>query len=179
MKPLIATTKVLYQISLGVLFLILCIVSSCNKDEDSPQASELIIGTWTVESVTIDFLFDNKTLVQYLVDEFQILESEAEMLVELLSDSYSEFFTGTITINSNNTYQLDFGDGVESGTWEMSSDGKTITFDKNTSDETVATIVTLNSSTLIIEMTQNAEEDLDEDGVDENLDMEIIMTLKK
>ena len=107
MKPLIATTKVLYQISLGVLCLILCIISSCNKDEDEPKASELVIGTWKVASVSIDFLFDNKTLVQYLVDEFQILESEAEMLVELLSDSYSEFFTGTITIKSDNAYLLD------------------------------------------------------------------------
>jgi len=179
MKPPITTTKVLYQISLMSLLMILSTIMSCNKDEEDPQTSDLIIGTWTVESVTIDLFFNDQSLVQYLMDQFDISLAEAELLESMLLEDYLEEFTGSINIKDDNTYVINFGDEVDSGTWEWSADGETITFDKGTNDEMEATIIQLNSTELIIEMIQTAEEDVDEDGIDDDVTMEIKMTLTK
>jgi hypothetical protein len=158
--------------------MILSTVTSCNKDDET-QPSDLIIGEWTVESVSINLYFDDQSLVQYLMDQFQISFAEAELLENMFLEDYLESFTGTINIKKDNTYMINFGDEIDSGTWKMSSDGKSITFDEGTIDETVATIIDLSANALQIEMTQHAESDIDADGTEEDLDMEITMNLSK
>jgi hypothetical protein len=74
---------------------------------------------------------------------------------------------------------MHFGGETDNGTYSLSADRKTLTMDPGTNDETVADVLTLNASTLKIKMTQNAEEDLDDDGADEQFNMTITMTLNR
>lgn len=162
-----------------ILYLLISMLSGCNKDSEDPLPSQQILGKWTISTTTMDLFLDNKALTQYLVDEFAVSQQEAEDFTNMLRDSLLEFFTGTITFKDNNTYQTDLGGDPDSGTWSLSADGKTLLLDEGTIDETEITIVTLNSSTLKITMTQEDAEDLDEDGISEVISVEISMTLNK
>ena len=179
MKMLQPPKKVIYSANILILYLTICLLVSCNKDSKDVLPSDLILGKWTMTSTTMDLLFDNKPLSQYLIEELGIPQDEAENFTDLLNDSLLELFTGTIDFKSDHTYAIVLDGDSDTGTWSLSADGKTLLLDQGTIDETLVTIMTLDSSTLIIEMTQSDEEDLDEDGITETIIMEINMTLKK
>jgi len=179
MKVLHGFKKVLYPASLILFCLIMCMFVSCNNDDEEPSPADLLVGKWTISSTTMDLAFDNKNLVQYLVDELGLSQLEATAFNDMLEDALLEFFVGTIDFKQDHTYTINMGGETDSGTWSLSADGQTLTLDADTIDETEAMIISLNSSTLAIEMTQHAEEDLDEDGITEQLIMKISMTLNK
>lgn len=179
MKTITCFNKVLYPAILAIFCGIMCVFVSCNKDDEEPRPADLILGKWTVSSADMDLMFDNKNLVQYLVDELGLSQNEAIAFNNLLEDALLEFFVGTIDFKQDHTYTINMGGETDSGTWNLSADGKTLTMDAETIDETIATIISLDSSTLKIEMSQHAEEDLDEDGTTEQLIMKITMTLNK
>lgn len=177
MKARSVFEKVLYSAILSSFCGMMCILFSCNNDDESSSPADLIIGKWTISDTQMDLTFNNKSLVQYLVEELDLSQAEAILFNDLLEEGLLEFFEGTIEFKQNKTYIINIGGDSDSGTYSMSADGKTLIIDAGTDDETEANIILLDSSTLIIEMNQNAEEDLDDDGFDEQLTMKIKMTL--
>jgi len=159
------------------LFLITCSIISCT--EEDPQTEELILGKWTVESSMIDIYFDDQSLVNYFMDVYEISMVQAELLEHNLLEVYLDSFQGTITFKGDNTYEIDFGEEFDSGLWMLSADGKVLTFDKGTVDETVATIIKLSSSALVVEMVEYEEGDIDGDEKDDSIELHVTMTLKK
>ena len=179
MNTSLAPQKIKFSAKMLILYVTICLFVSCSKDSEDALPTDLILGKWTMTATTMDLLFDNKPLSQYLSEELGIPQDEAENFTDLLNDSLLELFTGTIDFKSDHTYAIVLDGDSDNGTWTLSADGKTLLLDQGTIDETLVTIITLDSSTLIIEMTQSDEEDLDEDGTTETIIMEIKMTLKK
>jgi hypothetical protein len=179
MKAQSAFEKVLYSAILGIFCGIMCMLFSCNNDDEDPSPAELIIGKWTISDTQMDLMFNDKSLVQYLVEELNLTQVEAATFNNLLKEALLEFFEGTIEFKQDKSFVINIGGDTDYGTYILSADGKSLTFDAGTNDETVADIVLLDSSTLIIEMTQHAEEDLDEDGVMEHLIMKLKMNLTR
>jgi len=160
-----------------------CFFSSCNNDDENTP-SDLLIGEWTFSTATMELSIDGKTLVQYLMDEGELTEAEAEIYADLIFGMVEDEFvlesTVVITIKSNGTYLItDPSSGNDDGTWELSGDGKTLTLDKGTVDEMVFDIVSLTSSTLVIISNQEVEDDLNDDSVNETMAISIEMTLNK
>ena len=179
MKALTHFSKVVSP-AIYILFCwILFMFVSCNKDDEDPLPADQILGKWTISSASMELIFDNKNLVQYLIDEVGLSQSEATAFDNLMQDALLEFFVGTIDFKQDHTYIINMGGEMDSGTWSLSNDGKSLMLDEGTPDETAATIVSMDSSTLKIEMSQHAEEDIDEDGMTEQLVMKISMTLNK
>lgn len=177
MKYLPSFEKVLIQVATLVCGLFLCMIVSCNDDDENPSNSDLLIGKWSISTTTIEMNLNGKSLVQYLVQDVGLSQAEAEMFEEMFEDMLLETFVGTIEFKADKTAIYNIGGDSDTGTWRLSSDGKTLYLDEGTIDEMTVTIVELTSSKLSIEMTQSEEEDLDEDGTDENVIVEVSMTL--
>ncbi|MXV49726.1 hypothetical protein GS399_01995 [Pedobacter sp. HMF7647] len=113
------------QFSLIALLGLFAIVSSCKKDDSSPDDKrKLLIGVW--HGVTL----------QYKVYENGNLDNSASG-TEDLSDE-------TIELKENGSYISRY----ETGTWTLSGDK--ITVDNGTPDEHTATITKLTSSDLVL-----------------------------
>jgi hypothetical protein len=151
---------------------------SCNNDDDDPKASNDLIGVWTVESSSIEMIIGDKSIIEFLMEMLSITQEEAELFADIYLSDYGAF-EGTITFKDDNTYAADFGDGVDTGTWKLSSDGKTLTLDQGTDDETDVQVITLSSVKLQIEITEASMEDIDDDGTDDEVSVKISLTLKK
>lgn len=171
------TTNSLPHKAFIALCLMLCSIVSCN--EDDPQPEELILGMWTVESSRIDIFFDGQSLVKYFMDVYQISMIEAELLEHNLLKDYLDDFQGSITLNADNTYTMAFGGDSSSGNWKLSEDGKILTFDEGTEDETEATIIKLSPNTMVVEMEDSSNGDIDGDGDDDEIILQVTLTLKK
>ena len=128
-----STTKFAALLLIGMLSF------SCTKDNKSAE-SLLTSITW---------LFDN--LEHTSQDEF----------TSGLLDLAEALMTGaTYNFRSDGTYTLSAMGDSDDGTWELSSDEKTITFDKGTEDELQQTIVRLNGNELVL---RSEEDPADED----------------
>ena len=88
---------------------------------------------------------------------------------EINSDVSETISGGIVTIKADNTYSSLNNEGdAEDGTWAISNDGKTLTFDAGTSYEDKIVIVSLTSSSMVVKIPAETEEvDIDEDQVDE------------
>ena len=107
-----------------------------------------------------------------------ISEEEAELFAVQYLEGYGDL-TGTITFMDDKTYEADLGDGVDTGTWNLSSDGKILTLDPGTDDEATVKVITLSSVKLEIEISDSSMEDFDGDGIDDEVSVNIMLTLKK
>ena len=166
-----------------VSFLILMSVSlvffnSCEKEEGEKVSNDLI-GTWTISSSSMDITVGGVDFVTYIMNEFDIPKEQAEFFTTLFAGGETGP-TGNITIKDDNTYTANFDGEAESGTWAVSSDGKTITISGTDeygpySDD--LTIVSLTSSQLVLTIVEESQQvDMDEDDVEETT-LDILMTL--
>ncbi len=183
MKSHTTPRKAFFTAFLLCAMTVVCFFSSCNNDDET-SPSDLLIGEWTFSSASMDLTINGKTLVQYLMDEGELTESEAEILVDslygMIEDDFVPESTVVITIKSDGTYLItDPSSGNDDGTWELSADGKTLTLDKGTEDEMIFEVVSLSDSKLVIVSIQELEDDFNEDTVDEILAIELKMTLNK
>ena len=170
-----------------VSFLILVSVSlvffnSCEKEEGETVSNDLI-GTWTISSSSIDVSVGGVDFVTYIMNEFEVPKEQAEFFANLFAGG-EEGPSGTITIKDDNTYTLSIDGETESGTWAVSSDGKTLTIsgtDENGAYSDDMTIVSLTSSQLVLSIVEDSElVDMDDDDVPETtLDIMMTMTLTK
>lgn len=179
MKYLPSFEKVLIQVATLVCVLFLCMIVSCNDDDENPSNSDLLIGKWSISATTLDMNLNGKSLVQYLVQDVGLSQPEAEMFEALFEEMLQESFVGTIEFKADKTTIYNIGGDSDTGTWRLSNDGKTLYLDEGTIDETTVNIIELTSSKLSIEMTQTEEADLDEDGSSENVTVEVSMTLSR
>ena len=156
----------------------LLVFNSCSDDDDSGGSQLLIIGTWVTEAVDFELSIDGVPVVDYLVNNAGMTQEEAEALVEeftlLLEEEIGNF---EIELKEDNTYVANFEDGVETGRWayDASSDFLTINPDDPDEDLQMIKVKALTASGLIIEQAETIEEDLDQDGTPEVIDVAIEM----
>jgi len=172
-------SNLLIAISLSVLFFTSC------EDSEGDKANSDLIGTWTVDETAFDVTVDGVDLTTYLMNTFTISETEAQVFTDLITADFGAGPAGTITIKDDYTYQTNMTDGMENGTWALSSDGNTLTITGTDDDGTEytdnMTIVSLSSSLLVLSLPVESEEyDLDEDGVNETImDFSMELTFTK
>jgi len=118
---------------------------SCSKDND-PKPADQIVGNWTISTVNVAMKVGDKSLVDYLVS-LGLPSADAQSLAAQLSDGF-ESIDGTIEFKKGGTYSSTSAGTTETGTWELTSDGKTLTMDKGTADAFAFTVTTLTSTDL-------------------------------
>ena len=175
--------KLLVNLSfLVIIGTLLVFYASCSEDENEPEAINDLIGLWTVSNIEFDAKVGNQSLLDFLINEGGMPADDAAILFAffeaLILDELDP--NGTIDIKANNTYISNF-DGPDDGTWKLSADGKILTLNEGTIDETDLTVNSLTSSTLIVTQIEVTQEDIDDDPLtpDVEIAVEITMTLAK
>jgi hypothetical protein len=163
--------KIARLLSLFFLAFVL-LLAGCGKDDD-PNPNDFIIGTWTVSDVTVDMKVGTKTLVEYFVS-MGLSQTEAQLLASQFSDGFEGDFSGEIEFKKDGTYTSKDGSDTNTGKWELSSDGKTLTTDKGTADEMVLTV----ASHTATKMNLTSEFTEEESGETLKITMDIEMTKK-
>ena len=133
--------KILRYTLLSLIAISVLAVNGCKKndDENGPDKGSLITShTWNFSSLTT---------------------SSTDPMVQAVVNLAAAFFTnGTLTFSSGGTYTMSILGSSGGGTWELSADGSTLTFDKGTEDELIYSVITLTSDVLSYSFT-----DVDED----------------
>ncbi len=163
---------------IGFMFLFL---AACNNDDEDEAGTEAdLVGLWTTQSVSLDVTLNGEDFLQYLVEALGVSESEAQAFMDLSLGDLKNNFEGTVDMKSDGTYVSTFGDETIDGTWSLSSDGKKLTLDAGTTDEITMDIVELTSNTLKLAFSETeTTEDIDGDDVNDELKIDIEMTLTK
>jgi hypothetical protein len=175
-KLLLNISCFIFLSSLIVLF------AGCNGDDDGEEmAGADLIGTWEVTNAELDATVGNQSLTDYFIDVGGLSPENASIAYTLFETFFLAELDGTIQFLSNNTYLSNFGNQPDDGTWSLSSDGKTLTFDGGTVDETMVTINSLTSTTVNLTLSEEIEEDLDDDPETQDvpIDVEVDLTLSK
>ncbi len=155
-------------------------LAACNDEDENVADKADLVGIWTAQSVDVEITINGEDFIVYLAEALGISESQAQSFADQMIDEIESDFDGTITFKEDNTYDTNFGDESDSGTWSLSGDGKNLILDEGTDDEVNAEIVEITSSTLRLMFSETEEiEDMDGDDINEEMLMEINMTLTK
>jgi len=103
---------------------------SCTKDKNQSTESLLTSITWVFDRLETN--------------------SQDELVIGLLALAEALMTDATYTFRLDGTYTMSALGETDDGTWELSSDEKTVTFDKGTADEYQQTIVKLNGNELVL-----------------------------
>ncbi len=166
-------------------FLILLVVSflfpGCNKDDELLFNEVHLIGMWTTTGSNLDLRINDTPILQWYQEELGLSGSEVEDFVDGLIESFSRELSGSIEYYTDYTYLSNFGSlPAGTGTWELTNNNRTLTITNNGNfQSTEMDILTLNSTTLIVSFERTDSEDLDNDGIEEDLTLKIELTFEK
>ena len=163
-----------------LLSLIIVTISSCEKDSNEEATLDLI-GTWTIDNQVVDLMVGNESALSLLILAFQITEAEAQAMIdEFLIEYIDDIEGGTINFMANHNYFFSLEGDTDDGTWDLSSDKKSLILDDGTIDETIFEVITLTANSLVLKLPEENEFlDIDDDGVDEELRLLVELRLSK
>lgn len=175
MKNSLQNLAILFFLSIGILF-----STSCSKEDANEEATNDLLGTWTMGQSTVDLTVDGVDLVEHMATTLGIPEQQAEAMVAFFTASMQQGAQGTITFKDDNTYQFVNSQETENGTYSIGNDGQTLTLNYENEVDNL-TIVSLSSSNMQLALPQESEE-IDLDGDDENettVDINMTLNLSK
>jgi len=151
------------KINRGIYILLISLIMwSCgNENDPSPSSTELILGSWKFSTIDVTLKVGNKSFVDYLIEQGATAEE-----AELFSSEFASAFEDPdveIDFKKEGTYSSTTDGSTESGTWELSSDGKTLTLDKGTTDESVFKVTKITDKIL------NLSAELIDDSLEDTL----------
>jgi len=151
-----------YLMRLPAVFLMIFFACSDDGGEGQPSTAELLIGTWTTSETDISATVEGQSIVDYLVNVVGMSETDATVRNAVFTSALDDQVTGSLTINSDNTYMSSFAGGSDSGTWSLSADEKTLTLFEG-ADIIVITINSISATTLNGTISDTLLEDVDGD----------------
>lgn len=161
----------------GIILVTGMFFTSCNKDDKDPGSN--LVGNWTTQTSTFNAKVGDKTLNQYFTDVMGLSASDAQLYTNLFNVTLQQNFTGTIQFKSDNTYTSTLGGKSDNGTWNMSSDGKTLTIDPANDDPVTFDVVKLTSNQLQLHVSETGSDDLNGDNTPENITVDVDLTFTK
>jgi hypothetical protein len=136
--------------------------ASCNKQADIHEAD--LIGTWDIGQASVDIKVGPISLLQFLRTTLQLTEQEAEDYVDQLIAEYDYISGGSISFQSDYSYQMLNGEFEENGTWELDGDKLYLTIPGEVLDDEHLVIESLNGSSALMVLEEDVEVDINEDG---------------
>jgi hypothetical protein len=156
----------------AAILLSVLIMSGCGGDDPEPAS---IVGKWQVTKSEPKITPSTQALVTFLVNQ-GLSQSDAQELVDEMLDAGGGSTSGTIDIKSDGTYEEVDGTDTYAGKWELSADGKTLTIDKGTPAQTVATVAKLDGSSLELDFDYSGDLNF---PTSSGLGYHVVITFKK
>jgi ABC-type oligopeptide transport system substrate-binding subunit len=163
---------------LALIILTGSLSQACKKDETSTNTKD-IVGTWTSGSISYTAMVGDKSITEYLIQDAGYTSVVAQQFAAIFDQMAKQQFSGTIQVKSDGTYTSTLGGSNDTGTWDLSSDGKTLTVYPSTDPPVTFNVVELSSTKLHVKFTQTEEEDLNEDGTPESIVINADITFTK
>jgi uncharacterized lipoprotein NlpE involved in copper resistance len=155
---------------------------SCNNDEDNMDLStaDLLIGTWITTDVDVTTSIGGQSVADYLVNVVGMSSSDAAVQESLLAAFLVSELTVTLTFNEDFTYESMFSGGMDSGTWSLSADERTLTLIEG-GEEIIVTINSISTSRLNATLADGIAYDIDSNAntPDVTIDAEANLTMMK
>lgn len=164
---------------LMVVLFFICVVflTSCGNDDDPGIVS--IEGTWDYNEFDLEIRINNMSDVDFFIQEFGISAAEANIASQALKDNFfdnEDFEETRFVFDSNGSYEIRVDDELdESGTYEVSADNSTLSLISDL-ETVVFDIEELSRNRLTIALSERFEIDLTDDGVDEDIDLKLIIS---
>ena len=149
---------------------------SCSKNDESP--SDLIVGTWTVSNASMEVTVNNKSLVDFYVDQ-GYSSAEATQISDSTINVSVQDHQGSIIFRSDKTYSMNFTGGNDSGPWSISDNGKQLTLKNQLGGSFTYNIKTLTKSTLDMTYSRTQNDDIDKNGTYETVSFSIELVMSK
>ena len=154
-------------IILSVLF-----ISSCKDDEGLDQTSLDLIGVWETED-EVQLSVSVTGLTQEELTEYQ-------EFINLFLTAFAQGFFGTIEFKDDLSYTSTFGGETQTGTWVVLNDGEILILSETGETEDIELeIISLTSSTVIIGFQEIESDDLNGDGSEDDITIDVELTLNK
>ena len=152
----------------GILF-----ISSCGDDDEGlDQTSLNLIGVWESE--------DEVALSVSITGLTQEELAEYEEFINFFLQAFAQGFFGTIEFKDDLSYTSSFGGEAQTGTWEVLSDGETLIIrETGETEETEVEIISLTSTTVVFGFQEIETDDLNGDGSDDELIIDVELTMNK
>jgi hypothetical protein len=160
-----------------LLFVLLTgvVLTSCDKDDKNTND---LVGSWTVDSTNVNATVNSKTMLQYFTD-LGLSPTDAQTAAQSFDRSVSQAFSGTINFKSDGTYTSNLGGQADSGTWTLNSSKDKLTVDSKTDNPVILNVTTLTGNQLVLNWSDSASQDINNDNIAENIAVDVIMYLKK
>ncbi|MDN4165882.1 hypothetical protein QWY31_10225 [Cytophagales bacterium LB-30] len=158
-----------------------CFEQNAEQSTDPPISNISIVGEWKVNINEVRLFLNNTPMQEYLVEELHFTDSVAADLywAKVADLLYSNDDTLSIVFNDNLSFTIySLEESIGSGSYELNTDGSTLTLLEN-GEESVFMVSYLQANHLKLQHTQEGEEDVNEDGTNETLKVEIDMDLFK
>lgn len=153
------------------------VLSSCSKDDVS--TADNLAGTWTVGTSSHTIMVGDKTLMQYYTGVMGMTTAQAQVFIDVYNLILQESFTGTIQLNSDNTYTSTLGGSADSGTWSLSSDNKKLTINSTADGPIIFDIISQTANSLELKAVDTVNDDLNGDSIPELITITINVTCNK
>ncbi|WP_157971960.1 lipocalin-like domain-containing protein [Pleomorphovibrio marinus] len=171
--------------SLSSLLILLPLLSmgiwSCGSDDDEPQVTHEIVGTWVYESHAVNASVNGQNALQFLMEGLGLTESQALVVMNMALSEFldlSEFQGTTIQFRADGTYQITSPSGVESGTYELrNNDTLLVLNDGEEVTELEVSELSTNHMTVVFE--EEDEQDITDDGEEEDIIIQFSLRMQK
>ncbi|MEA1898182.1 MAG: lipocalin family protein, partial [Bacteroidota bacterium] len=123
--------KVLKIASPVLVLLFLFAALGCEKEDEFSKEELLTAHTWRFSDMTAD--------------------TDTQDILDLITFVKALMTGGTLSFDDDGTYSMTAMQQTDTGTWELSSDEKTLIMDKGTADESETTLVSLTLTKMVWE----------------------------
>ena len=140
---------------------LLVFFANCNDEGEEIGGSADLVGTWALQSTEVDLKVGGVPVVQFL-QTLGLTPQQAEDLAQEIEDDFAEDDL-SIVFNDDNTYAVSSGGvPVEEGTWSLNE--STLSINPTGDSPTNFEVLTLNSSTLKVRLTEVDDVEIDSAG---------------
>lgn|SRR5690606_29617001 len=153
---------------------------SCGSDDDEEPTPSPIVGTWTYDSFEYGGTINGVEYMTYLTETYDLTPLEAQLLANIyfVQELEQELELLILTFNADGTFELAQGADVESGTYNLQNNNSQLTLVSG-AETTVFDVEELTEHNLSLAYSEEAEEDLNDDGIAEIIVAEILINMMK
>jgi len=163
------------RLILALFMLSLPWLISCGGDDGGFTEAELA-GTWDITDASFEILIDGQDVLDWIINQTGASSFEARIVEQVIEEGISEGFEGTIIFSADGNYTTEFAGETDTGTWILTEGTIIMTSNQPGEVAVTTTIKTLNSNTLVIEITETGSEDFDQDSNNEELSVTAELT---
>lgn len=144
-----------YFLAYALMICVFAMMTSTSCKNEVAEINNDLIGLWNRTSISTVISVGSLGVVQYLIDEHGLSQSDAETYENNLIFEFENYAFTSIEFRSDGVYTVQgSGYGAKEGKWNLSDDNKTLTIDND-----LVIIIALTSTKLSFQFSFDSEDE--------------------